>query len=43
MLNGYKGSEKKVINNLSLFVDDERDYIEFNAVYKKPTEKYDRM
>ena len=28
---------------MALFVDDEKDYIEFNAVYKKPTQKYDKM
>ncbi len=43
MLNGYIGNEKKEINKMALFVDDEKDYIEFNAVYKKPTQKYDKM
>jgi hypothetical protein len=43
ILNGYKGGVKKVIDTLSLFVDDEKEYIEFTALYKKPAESYDKM
>jgi hypothetical protein len=40
---GYKGSDRKELENITLFVDDEKEYIEFSAVFKKRTEKYDRM
>jgi hypothetical protein len=40
---GYNGEEKKNVDSITLFVDDEKDYIDFSAVFKKPTEKYDKM
>lgn len=42
-LYGYKGGERKTLDDLTLYVDDEKDYIDFSAVFKKPTEKYDKM
>lgn len=43
ILLGYKDGTNKVISNFTLLVDDEKDYIDFSAVFKKPTEKYDKL
>lgn len=40
---GYVKSERKTLENIALFVDDEKEYIDFSAVFKKPREKYDKM
>jgi hypothetical protein len=34
---GYKSGERKEISVLELSVDDEKTYIEFSLVYKKPS------
>lgn len=36
-LYGYTGEARKSINNITLYVDDEKEAIDFSAVYKKPT------
>lgn len=43
ILLGYKDGTNKVISNFTLLVDDEKDYIDFSAVFKKPAEKYDKL
>jgi hypothetical protein len=40
---GYKGSDRKELEKITLLVDDEKEYIDFSAVFKKRTEKYDKM
>lgn len=40
---GYKGGEKKQLSQHNLLVDDEKNYIDFSLVYKKPTESYDKL
>lgn len=40
---GYKSGVRKEISILNLAVDDEKTYIDFSMVYKKPSESYDKM
>jgi hypothetical protein len=40
---GFKGDKQTTLQNITLFIDDEKEYIDFSLVFKKPTEKYDRM
>lgn len=42
-LNGYKNGKKEVISTFVLQVDIEKTSIEFNLVFKNPTQKYDKM
>jgi hypothetical protein len=42
-VNGWVGGKKKVLKTLILRVDIEKTSINFNAVFKKPSEKYDKM
>lgn len=42
-LYGFIGGTRKSINNITLYVDDEKEAIDFSTIYKKPTEKYDKM
>jgi hypothetical protein len=40
---GNKDGKDTTIQNITLFVDDEKEYIDFSLVFKKPSEKYDHM
>ena len=40
---GYQGKDKKQISSMQLKVENSKSNIEFNMVYKKLAEKYDRM
>lgn len=42
-VNGFIGGQKKVIKTLVLRVDIEKTTIDFNVVFKKPSEKYEKM
>lgn len=40
---GFIGGARKSISNITLYVDDEKEAIDFSAVFKKPAEKYEKM
>ena len=42
-INGFKGKEKEVISSIYMTVDNGKSNIEFNMVYKKQAEKFDKM
>lgn len=37
---GKKGEEEHPINSLTLSVDDQKEYIDFSALFKKPEEQF---
>lgn len=40
---GIASGKREVLSEMTLNVDNEKTYIEFSAVYKKPHQKYDKM
>ena len=43
ILNGINGSQKTMIQTFDMVVDNDKSSIDFNIIFKKVAEKYERM